>query len=303
MTPAVSIVLPTYNREALIEGAVRSVLAQTWRDFELIVVDDASTDDTVAVVEAIPDDRIRLVRLEQNSRQSAARNQGVAAARSDLIAFQDSDDEWLPTKLERQMAALANASPQVGAVYTAFERIAGDQVTYIPAQDIRPREGDILPSLLFGNLVSTQTLLVRRELLERIGGFDEDMIRDEDWDLVIRLAQETLFALVDEAMVRVIDHPGSVTHDIPAGLAARRHMLEKHRHLIGAIPRAYAAHLRAIGHLACLSGDTRTGRREFLGAVRLTPTDPKVIAGLVLSVLGSAGYRRALGLMGWDTSK
>jgi len=113
----------------------------------------------------------------------------------------------------------------------------------------------------------------------------------------------TRFALVDEAMVRVIDHPGSVTHNVPAGLAARRQMLEKHRALIEATPRALAANLRAIGHLACLSGDTRGGRRELLAAARITPTDPKVLAGLLLSVLGSVGYRRALELLGWDTSK
>lgn len=303
MIPAVSVVLPTWNREALIDGAVRSVLAQTWEDFELIVVDDASTDDTAAVVEAIPDPRIRLIRLPENGRQSVARNRGVAAARSELVAFQDSDDAWSPTKLQRQMEALAAAPAGTGAVYTAFERVAGDAVTYIPARDVAPREGDILPALLFRNLVSTQTLLVRKALLEQIGGFDEAMTRDEDWDLAIRLAQVTRFALVDEAMVRVIDHPGSVTHNVPAGLAARQQMLRKHRALIEATPRAHAAHLRAIGHLACLSGDTRGGRRELLAAARLTPTDPKVLAGLVLSVLGPAGYRRALGLLGWDTSK
>ena len=303
MTPAVSVVLPTYNRSTLIAGAIQSVLDQTWNDFELIVVDDASTDDTADVVAAMTDPRIRLLRLAENGRQSVARNRGVAAARSDLIAFQDSDDAWLPTKLAKLMEALAAAPAGTGAAYTAFERIAGDSVTYIPARDVSPRDGDILPALLFRNLVSTQTLLVRKDLLEMIGGFDEAMTRDEDWDLVIRLAQVTRFALVDEAMVRVIDHPGSVTHNVPAGLAARRQMLEKHRALIEATPRALAANLRAIGHLACLAGDTRGGRRELLAAARITPTDPKVLAGLLLSVLGSVGYRRALELLGWDTSK
>jgi glycosyltransferase involved in cell wall biosynthesis len=303
MTPAVSVVLPVWNREALIGGAIRSVLRQTCEDFELIVVDDASTDGTAAVVEAISDARVRLIRLPDNGRQSVARNRGVAAARADLVAFQDSDDEWLPTKLERQLAALEAAPPGTGAAYTAFERIAGDAVTYIPARDVSPREGDILPALLLRNLVSTQTLLVRKALLEAIGGFDEEMTRDEDWDLVIRLAQVTRFALVDEAMVRVVDHADSVTHNVPAGLAARRQMLEKHRALIEAAPRAHAAHRRAIGHLACLAGDTRTGRRELLAAARLRPADPKVLVGLLLSVLGPAGYRRALGLLGWDTSK
>ena len=104
--PPVSVVLPAFNRAASIAGALESVLRQTWRDFELIVVDDASTDGTREAVAAVRDPRLRLLASPANRGAAAARNLGIAAARGDWVAFQDSDDEWLPLKLEKQMARL-----------------------------------------------------------------------------------------------------------------------------------------------------------------------------------------------------
>ena len=104
--PAVSVVLPAYNRADSIRLAIDSVLRQSFTDFELIIVDDASTDGTRAVAEAVADPRVRVIAHPANRGASAARNSGVAAARAPFVAFQDSDDEWLPRKLEKQMARL-----------------------------------------------------------------------------------------------------------------------------------------------------------------------------------------------------
>src|SRR5262245_12992873 len=107
MSPAVSVVLPAYNRAGSIGGAIPSVLRQTWADFELIVIDDGSEDGTLEAAAGIRDPRLRLIAGQSNRGAAAARNRGAAVARADWIAFQDSDDEWLPEKLEKQMARLA----------------------------------------------------------------------------------------------------------------------------------------------------------------------------------------------------
>lgn len=103
-TPFVSIVIPTYNRARFLGRLVRSVLNQTYKNFEVIVADDASTDDTAEIIKTFKDDRIRYIRHESNAGAAAARNTGIKASRGEYVAFQDSDDEWLPEKLEKQMA-------------------------------------------------------------------------------------------------------------------------------------------------------------------------------------------------------
>ena len=105
-SPAISVVMPSYNRESTIRAAAESVLRQTWQDFELIVVDDGSSDATVAALRAIDDPRLRILPQEVNRGVSAARNVGIDAARAPWVAFQDSDDEWLPEKLALQMARI-----------------------------------------------------------------------------------------------------------------------------------------------------------------------------------------------------
>lgn len=139
--PLVSVVIPTYNRAEFLPRAVESVLRQTVDDFELIVVDDASTDDTEAVVERFDDPRVEYVRHGTNRGGSAARNTGIERSSGEYIAFLDSDDEWYPRKLERQVEELRSRSDEWVATYCGFERRH-----HSSTNRIRARVG----SLLFG---------------------------------------------------------------------------------------------------------------------------------------------------------
>jgi len=125
--PIVSIILPTRNRCHLIRGAVESVLNQTFSDIEVIIVDDGSTDKTAQVVTNLNDRRIRYERLNESRGAPVARNIGISLAKGEYIAFQDSDDEWLPQKLEKQMQAFEVSKPEVGVIYTGFYRIMGNE--------------------------------------------------------------------------------------------------------------------------------------------------------------------------------
>ena len=201
--PSLSVVLPTFNRAHLIGRAIQSVLCQSYRDFELIVVDDGSNDGTDEVVNSIDDSRLRYLRHDTNKGGNAARNTGVKAARAPYVAFQDSDDEWLLDKLEKQMALFEKCSRDVVAVYCGSVRFDKGRTSYLPDFSIRNKEGQILKNLLRGNFVTTQTLIVRYGSIEEAGYFDPELRRLQEWDLVIRLANLGEFRFLDEPLVMI----------------------------------------------------------------------------------------------------
>lgn len=233
--PTVSVVLPAYNRSATIVAAIDSVLRQTWQDFELIVVDDGSTDGTADVVRTLQNPRVRLIEQKQNCGASAARNRGIQEAKGDWVAFQDSDDEWLPEKLERQMARLLDPQTDWIACYcgmliigAVIAKAGRTRVRYHPDPSEHMVEGDIRQSLMRTSLVSTQMLVARRDLLGQIGGFDEALPALVDWELVLRLSEQGKFAFVDEPLVLQRFSANSITQDQSRRITARSRILDKH---------------------------------------------------------------------------
>ena len=201
MRPRVSVVIPVFNRAQAVERAIASVLAQTCQDFEIIVVDDGSTDTTISVVKAMTDPRIRLIRHEMNRGGGAARNTGYRAGSAPFVAFLDSDDEWLPTKLERQLEVFERGDDRLGLVYTGADRIYPDGTAkrYIPRRD-----ADLARTLLTENVIGETSLgMVRRSALDAIDGFDESLPAAQDMDLWLRLCERFRAKLVPEALVRV----------------------------------------------------------------------------------------------------
>jgi glycosyltransferase involved in cell wall biosynthesis len=229
---------------------VESVLAQSFHDFELILVDDASTDDSLAIARGLTDTRIRILVQETNAGASAARNAGIAAAQAEWVAFQDSDDLWFPDKLARQMARLTAAGADHVAAYCGMliEDLShsGKPARYLPDPAIVPREGDILDSLLERSFISTQTLIVRRDLALQLGGFDPEMPALVDWEFMIRLAQLGTVALVDAPLVQQRFSDNSLTRSAERRLRARQRILQKHHALLAVRPRTLALHHNAI---------------------------------------------------------
>jgi hypothetical protein len=206
--PQVSVVIPVYNAATFVPKAIDSVLRQTMGDLELVVVDDGSTDDTPAAVQAISDPRMRYIR-QKNQGPSVARNTGIRATTGPWVAFLDGDDYWLPTKLEAQLAK-AQANPQAGLVYSGgtYRDVSGAMIADMPATV----EGDVLPELLLDNCLagSTSSAMVRRDVLDKIGLFDESMSCCEDWELWLRVATVTKIAKVDERLACIVNRPGSL---------------------------------------------------------------------------------------------
>lgn len=233
MSAKVSIVLPTYNRADMILRALHSIFRQTYTDYEIIVVDDGSTDGTEAVVTAIEDYRIRYIPLPENRGAAHARNVGIQEARYDYIAFLDSDDEWLPDKLKLQMEEMERLDDSYGMVYcrmSGWMRDGSDRFI-CPAPDYEKEtlEGDIFQPLLFQNVIGMPTVLARKECLIKSGGFKEALQCLEDWELILRIARQWKIGFVDKILVEVYRLEGSVTTHVGAHLVARCYMVSLYR--------------------------------------------------------------------------
>jgi len=222
----ISVLIPTYNSAALVGDAVASALAQTTPAAEIIVVDDGSTDDTWRRL-LLFGDRVRYVH-QQNQGVAAARNRGLACATGDVVAFLDADDVWHPRKLELQSAILA-ARPALGLLGT---RTFAWPVAAMPAVAIEPR-ADIAPvplrQLMVKNQFTTSTVLVRRAVLDRVGGFDTALHGPEDYDLWLRVAEQIDAANLLLPLTGYRSLPGSLSkqaHSMEAGMQAILHKLD-----------------------------------------------------------------------------
>jgi glycosyltransferase involved in cell wall biosynthesis len=213
MTTEISVIIPTYNRCAMLLEAIDSVLAQSVTAIELIVIDDGSTDGTSEHLMRLGK-TIRIERIEHGG-PAAARNRGVALARAPLIAFLDSDDLWAPTKLERQLAFMRE---NPGCAISQTDEIwirNGRRVN--PGMRHRKRAGDIFIDSLRTCLISTSATMMRTDLFRSLGGFDEIMLAAEDYDLWLRILIDHEAGLLDEPLVtRRGGHPDQTSATTPA---------------------------------------------------------------------------------------
>jgi glycosyltransferase involved in cell wall biosynthesis len=238
----VSIVIPTHNRKVLLRRALGSVLGQTYDDWEAVVADDGSTDGTSDLAGEFAAERIRFLRLPFRRGAAAARNACIAASAGRIVAFLDSDDEWRPEKLEKQMRVFEAAAPDVGVVYTRTVRFFRGRTYDIPGASIRKKDGDLYRPILRGlYIIPTPAAAVRKESLERVGGFDERLPALEEWDLWIRLAKICRFAHVPESLTVSYFTPGSLSADRRLFLRAKRMLYRKHRRDFLKSPAALAA--------------------------------------------------------------
>jgi glycosyltransferase involved in cell wall biosynthesis len=229
MAPRISVVIPAFNRQKAVGRAIESVLGQTCQDFEIVVVDDGSTDATVSAVAAFDDPRINLIRHDRNRGGSAARNTGIRAGVAPYVAFLDSDDEWLPTKLERQLEVFERSDDLLGLVYTGADRVFpdGSISRYIPRLQV-----DLPRALLIANVIGETSLgMVRRNALEAIGGFDESLPSCQDLDLWQRISERFRVVAVPEVLVRIANgnDSGRITTNVRRAMSGRELYCRKHR--------------------------------------------------------------------------
>ena len=213
----VSVVIPTYNREDLLPEALDSVLAQDWPELEVVVVENGSTDGTSALLadyEERHGEVLRVIRLQPNQGPSKARNAGILAARHELIAFLDSDNRWVPGKLQRQLPAFS-ADPSLDLVFAGYSTFGVGAPRKVLLADWSVSPERALEELLVGCCVNTSTVVAKRDALKGVGLFDPSTDGLEDYELWLRMAARGLrMGYLAEPLAEYRLHPGSISGDL-----------------------------------------------------------------------------------------
>ncbi|MBN1427560.1 MAG: glycosyltransferase [Anaerolineae bacterium] len=226
--PKVSVIIPSHNRAHFLGRAIQSVLNQTYHNFEIVVVDDGSTDDTREVIEGFGASVHYF--YQPHNGVSAARNYGIKVANGEYVAFLDSDDEFMPLKLEKQVSYL-DTHPNVGMVYSSYIIVDGEtNQSFYSSQSLF--SGWVFRELLWKCMqgpLTTPTVMVKRSVFEQVGLFDETMDLAEDIDLWCRISRRFEITSLPEALSRIHHHPGNISTDTPPNrnLAAWLHIVEK----------------------------------------------------------------------------
>ena len=276
-TPLVSVILPTHNRADTLDRAIRSVLAQTFGDFELVITDDGSSDDTPSVLRRYSS--LKNVRVISSPHRgcSAARNLGISSSGAPLVAFQDSDDEWLPGKLETAVAALSTADSGVGMFYSDMLRIhENERSTEIRSPDVGRgvlvSEGTLDYQVLG---IGIQSAVIKRSCFARVGLFDEALPRFIDLDLFIRLSDCFEFHHHREPLVKYYASKG-ISTDTAALVVARRHLIRKYRDRLGAQKHHLANQYLLLADALRMNGSKCRSKALALVALLGSPNDPRI---------------------------
>lgn len=294
VTPLVSIILPTRDRAYALRQTLDGIRAQTFSDWELVLIDDGSKDGTRELIASYADTRFHYLRNESPLGAAKARNQGLAKARAEFIAFQDAGDDWLPEKLALQVERLRAAPANVGMVYTSRILIYQDG-TRKPshAPTFRPGDADTYRRALgLGVMgIDLPACLFRAAALRHCGGFDEALGRWIDLELFIRLAKTHRFDHVEGLLTLCPERPDAITMDVSALVAAHARILEKYAGDLDA--EQYIAHRRVVGRRLLGSDWAATGRRMLLEVSLSRHARPADWAWLMLA-LGGRGLHRVV---------
>jgi len=269
--PLVSVVIPTFNRGHFLSRSINSVLNQNFKNFELIVVDDGSTDNTYEIIQSFNNINLKYVRLDKNYGGSHARNIGILSSRGRYIAFQDSDDEWNADKLEKQVSLINVADKSVGVVYTRFKKIENRRITYIPSGKIKDKEGYILNEILKANFVSTQTVLIKKECFEKAGYFDDELPRLQDWDLFIRISFYYQFLIIEDPLVTVYHHQDNISSNNLSLIVALNKIINKYMFLFKNNKSIVSRHYFHLSYLQFFHSDGLEWKKNLKNSLKNNP--------------------------------
>jgi glycosyltransferase involved in cell wall biosynthesis len=294
--PKVDVIIPTYNRAEFLQAAIGSVLDQSLRDFTLLIVDDASADDTQAVVKAFDDQRIKYIRHTVNRGEAVARNTGLSTGNAEFVAFLDDDDEWFPEKLRLTVDLLENRPSKVGGVYTGLfivDRSSG----IIQGCKLAERRGDIYLDMVSRNVLFTpSTVLLRRECFEKLGLFDESIPWMLDYDMWIRIAKEFHFECIKEPLVKYHVHKNRISNNASIRAKGLEAVLKKHRDFFSLDRKVHSRLYRDLGFAYGENKQFANAWKAGLTATKLHPFQARAYVDSLkligLSVGGRNNYMR-----------
>ncbi len=296
--PLVSIIIPTYNRQQFVLRAVQSALNQTFQDIEVVVVDDGSDDNTELVLGSIDDERIKILKHDNNLGSPAARNTGIAAAKGQYIAFLDSDDEWYPDKLEKQIALFGSSHLEdLGAVNCG---LVVDSSSRRGRQYWQPSaRGRVFWTYLeLREYHDTASMwLIKKEYLDALAGpFDSRLLYVQVSDLLLRLSRLCQFDYIPEPLLTYYDHdmvPRNVLYPLSIQKEAYELYLKKHEIYFQQRPKIHSRILTTFGTRFLKGGLRKESRVYYMKAIRYNPVFLKAWLLLIISLSGRRAYETA----------
>lgn len=276
MTELVTIITPTYNRGHLLERAINSVLTQTYKNWELLVVDDASTDNTADVMSQFTDERIRYIHYGVNGGNAKARNVGVKNAKGDYIAFVDSDDEYHPTYLDKAIKLL-HFSPDSSFLWAGTRTVAVDK-TYKESIWIPTVQNHFNQFLYQLHVGIGRGFLIKKQCFEHLT-FDENLRTAVDTDFLIRLRQKFNFTVLQEVLLNIHTQPGSVRSNYSEKKKSYNIIIKKHQDLIDQDKKLKLKWYYKLFWLSLYDGDKKLSRLAY-SKIAFTGIKPTILLGI-----------------------
>jgi glycosyltransferase involved in cell wall biosynthesis len=291
-TPEITVVITCFNYGHYLEGCLNSVLSQTYENYEIVVVDDGSKDNTLEVMEGYSGLQNLHFLQQENCGQAKAKNRGIEYAKGRYVAFLDADDLWEKEKLKKQIQRFAN--PTVGVVYSRARLIDEKGIPLAfkdPGKYLKPRSGMVLHWLLFDNFVWFSSAIVRRECLERFGFFDEALRMGIDWDLWLKISTKYEFDFVDEPLLLYrVGHSGQMSKNVEVRQQCSDRIFEKFlKTHPGTVDKEMVR--EAYCYTFCNRGnhyrhvDKRKSYKNFFKAIKKMPFNKEPYKGLIKNLI------------------
>lgn len=274
--PVVSVITPTYNRCSTLSRAIESVLEQTYKDFEYLLIDDGSVDGTADLVEEYADERLEYIEFDENRGANAARNRGINEADGEIIAFLDSDDAFPPENLSEKVEAFKSLPPSYGGIVTQSVTYEGGKLR----EHVKPPEHITYEQLLDQNCVGGfSSVAFWAEVFKNVGLLDESIPASQDYEFFLRLLSEYNLRGVSSTEVKRHLQPDSITLSLERKAEAFDLLLEKHDDIS---EERIARQSCYLGMLYCREGNARSASRQFYRAIQ---TEPRLIRSYPLFVM------------------
>lgn len=295
--PEISIIIPTYNRADLLNRTIQSVLNQTFKNFEVIVIDDGSTDNTRKIVRGFikKDERIKYIFQENSGGPAKPRSTGIKNSRGNYLAFLDSDDEWLPEKLEKQISVFKNSRDKKLGFVDCGVLVVNKNTETINEYRLSPLcRGNIFKKILEKNFILTpSSILLKRGVIKKTGDFDENLKMSDDWDFWIRISKKYNFDFIDELLTKYYVHSTNITK-----ISSRDALMEELFYIVKKHGQDYKIYqpvfyrkvLKTAADFYCKKREIKLAKSYFLKAIKTNPQDLKSVLYYLSLFFGNGPY-------------
>ena len=283
----VSVIIPTYNRAEHLRETINTVLNQTYKDLEIIVINDYSSDKTSEILNSFNIPNLYIINNKENLGAPASRNIGINSCNGSYIAFIDDDDLWYPKKIELQLNHLIQ-NPHIDCIFCEYKYILEGR-SFNP--DIIDYKSSLVKMILTRSLGSFSLPLIRKSCIDEIGLLDINFESCQDWDYWIRISQKFNIEKLSECLVERNIGNDQITANISKKIKGRKYLLNKHSSIISRYPSIENIHLNRLGSLNVLDDNYDTAREYFIKAFKIYPFSPKTIIHLMLSYISTKFHK------------